>query len=442
MVERGDAAMIAPRMTRRGAVALGAAALAVGATVGGGPARAAQSGGEGLTTTKDIEAAWRRFCDGLYEAGREALALEPGADGGVQAEGLQFTTRALRGALDFRLDGYDTRHPHVTWLDRETAAAIPLAPNVDNSYVIARLDGRETYRLTISTDTIDELNLSIHAAHYAEAGFGQMWGNVTLEDLKPQNGRLEVILSATPQPGNWLQIGEQAKFMFLRIYYFDWEKGRPPAVSLTCLSAKDAKPNSIPPDHLVAGLDETMTWMRHQISHEHAFAEKFLARTGGKKNFFFTPQQEANGPQAYRYGGAEFDLGPDEAMVVEFKPPNARYWIVQWHRLPWGDSADFFNHITSLNHRQAHVDSDGLVRLVFAARDPGVQNWISTEGRRNGLVYTRWFWSEDPEPPAITSQVVKVSEVRKALPTDTPAFGAEQRAQQMAIRRRHLQLRY
>src|SRR4029079_14172924 len=103
-----------------------------------------------------------RFCDGLHEAGRELLALEPGADAAGQAEGLQFATRALRSALDFRLDGYDPRPPHVTWLDRESAAAIPLAPNVDNSYAIAKLDGRETYRLSITTDTIDEFNLSVH----------------------------------------------------------------------------------------------------------------------------------------------------------------------------------------------------------------------------------------------------------------------------------------
>ncbi|MET0732875.1 MAG: DUF1214 domain-containing protein [Casimicrobiaceae bacterium] len=426
-------------MTRRDALALSAAMLAGGIA---GPVTAAIDGGGLVTTTADIEAVWRRFCDGIYETGRRVLALAPNTSPASAAEALQFATRSLRLALDFRLDGYDPRHPHLIWVDRTSAAAIPLAPNVDNSYIFARLDGRETYRLSITTDTIDELNLSVHAGHYAEDAFVQQWGNVTLKELKPVNGRLEVILSATRHEGNWLQIGEQAKFMFLRIYYFDWQKGRPPAVSLTCLSANAPQPNSIPPEDLVAGLAETITWMRTQIENEQAFAKKFIARAGGKKNAFFAAQNETGAPQAYRYAGAEFELAPDEALVVEFRPPRGRYWIVQWHRLPWGDSADFFNHITSVNNHQAHVDSDGLVRLVFAAQDPGVQNWLSTEGRRNGLIYARWFWSDDPQTPQPVSRVVPVGEVRSRLPADTPSFGPEQRARQLDIRRHHLRLRY
>jgi hypothetical protein len=86
------------------------------------------------------------------------------------------------------------------------------------------------------------------------------------------------------------------------------------------------------------------------------------------------------------------------------------------------------------------VDSDGLVRIVVSAKDPGVQNWIDTEGRRTGLMFTRWFWADAPAVP--TCQVVSLSDVRSLLPGDTPNFGSQARAEQMAVRRRHLQLRY
>jgi len=182
-----------------------------------------------MSDIKGVEAAWRVFCDRVHEAGQQVLAMEPLSNGDQGAEALHFLTRALRGALDFRLDGGDPRHPHLTWWDRTTAGAAPLAPNLDNSYVLAQLDGRETYRLSVPIDTIDEFNLSLHAANYGEEGFAEQWGNVTLTDLKAVDGRVDVIFSSTPHEGNWLQMPDRAKFMFLRIYYFDWAKGAPPA---------------------------------------------------------------------------------------------------------------------------------------------------------------------------------------------------------------------
>ena len=60
------------------------------------------------------------------------------------------------------------------------------------------------------------------------------------------------------------------------------------------------------------------------------------------------------------------------------------------------DSGDFANHQTSLNLTQAHVDADDRVRLVVAATDPGVPNWIDTEGRPFGLVFWRFMLPEGP----------------------------------------------
>lgn len=397
-----------------------------------------------MTEPAEVAAAWEKFCGELRAFGEELCALAPVQDATHHAEALQFVTRTLRAGLDFRLDNYDPRHPRLIWWDRACAGAAPSAPNVDNSYVIAKIDGRETYRLTVPLDTIDELNLSIHGRYYGQPDSGPagVWGNVTLHELKHNGREVQVILSAKPQDReNWLEIGEEARFLFLRLYYFDWSKGRPPALELTCLSANEPAPNSIPPENLIGGLADTMAWLRSHILYEQQMAiGSFLKRSKGERNAYYAADYGGVAPPAYRYGNVEFELGPDEALVMEFKPPNARYWCVQWHRMPWGDSADFFNHITSINHRQGHVDSDGLVRIVVSAKDPGVQNWIDTEGRRTGLMFTRWFWADAPAVP--TCQVVSLSDVRSLLPGDTPNFGSQARAEQMAVRRRHLQLRY
>ncbi len=125
---------------------------------------------------------------------------------------------------------------------------------------------------------------------------------------------------------------------------------------------------------------------------------------------------------------------------MEFVPPQARYWVVQWHRLPWGDAADFLRTITSLNHRQCHVDDDAKVRIVISHRDPGVQNWLDAGGRRDGLLMNRWIWTTDNPVPEGT--VVAVDELHTVLPESTPRFSAAERAAQLAARRDHLARRY
>jgi hypothetical protein len=169
------------------------------------------------------------------------------------------------------------------------------------------------------------------------------------------------------------------------------------------------------------------------------WADRFLARTPGP-NECSTPEYETGAPGAIRYGGLRFQLKPDESLIMEFEPPDSKYWIVQWHRLPWGDSADFMNHITSLNNHQATLDSDGRVRIVIAHTDLGVHNWLSTEGRDEGIVIYRWIWSEDAPMP--TTKVVPSDTVRDVLPADTATVDAAGRERQLEARRRHLSLRY
>ncbi|MET0984340.1 MAG: hypothetical protein ABW034_02930 [Steroidobacteraceae bacterium] len=388
----------------------------------------------------DVATSWQSFCERIREIGNEMLQLEGTGSPERAAETLLFATRVLRGALEGRLDGFDSEYPRLMWWDRITAGSAPVAPNVDNSYVVAKIDGRQTYRLRIRLGSFDEVNISAHCGVYGEAGFQEKSRDVTLRDMTIADGHAELILSNQAQQGRGLEIPAAAKWLFIRIYYYDWEKGAPPEVTLSCTSVHERPPNSIPASHLMQGLHDAAEWLRNQVLADREFTQHFFGRANGKKNVFFAASHEAAGPPAIRYGGAEFELAPNEALITEFEVPKAPYWIIQWHRKPWGDSADFFNHITSLNHLQARRDADGKVRIVFAHEDPGIQNWISTERRSTGIIYTRWFWSETVPVPI--GKVVPFAEVRAHLPAETPAFSPDQRARQLAIRRAHLARRY
>jgi hypothetical protein len=55
---------------------------------------------------------------------------------------------------------------------------------------------------------------------------------------------------------------------------------------------------------------------------------------------------------------------------------------------------DYANRRISRNRRQTRLDPDGSFRLVIAHRDPGVANWLDTEGRGFGIVFWRFMLPE------------------------------------------------
>jgi hypothetical protein len=96
--------------------------------------------------------------------------------------------------------------------------------------------------------------------------------------------------------------------------------------------------------------------------------------------------------------------------------------------------------VTSLNHRQATLGTDGRLQLVVAHRDPGVANWLDTMGRHVGLLNYRHFWGS--ALPTLRTVVVPFDDVRAALPADTTLVDTDARQRELAARREHLAWRF
>src|SRR5262249_20248332 len=80
-----------------------------------------------------------------------------------------------------------------------------------------------------------------------------------------------------------------------------------------------------------------------------------------------------------------FELGPDEALVVEARPPECDYWmfVLSNH---WLETLDYTRHRITLNHHAAVLEPDGSVQVVVAGRDPGHPNWLDTAGHVRGTI--------------------------------------------------------
>jgi hypothetical protein len=109
------------------------------------------------------------------------------------------------------------------------------------------------------------------------------------------------------------------------------------------------------------------------------------------------------------YASGPFELGPDEALVLDVQFPACAYaGAALWNR--FGQTIDPRFHRSTINSSEAATADDGTCRIVVAARDPGVANWLDTGGRRRGTVFWRFLLAEEPPPP-IRSWVVPVDEV-------------------------------
>ena len=122
----------------------------------------------------------------------------------------------------------------------------------------------------------------------------------------------------------------------------------------------------------------------------------------------------------------------DEVLVLEHDEPDAHYWNWSVHHLHRFDSGAWHHRPMSCNGHQAHVDADGRVRLVVAARRPGVPNWLDTQGEPLGLVVYRYVGARTRPQP--TARVTPLAELRELLPPDHPVTEPEERREQLADR--------
>lgn len=96
------------------------------------------------------------------------------------------------------------------------------------------------------------------------------------------------------------------------------------------------------------------------------------------------------------YSMAPYLLGPDEALVIAAAWPECRCANVNlWNRQM--QTFDYLRHRSALNRASTvEVRDDGTFTVVVAHEDPGVPNWLDTEGRPFGLVFWRYMLPEGP----------------------------------------------
>jgi hypothetical protein len=138
--------------------------------------------------------------------------------------------------------------------------------------------------------------------------------------------------------------------------------------------------------------------------------------------------------QVYVMG--RFDLKPDEAFVVDVGDGGAEYFTVPLSNI-WGTTLELVDRTGSLNKAQSVANVDGTYTYVIAATDPGVANWIDSDGLGEGILTLRMaeFGGDGPkENLGARGRVVKLDRLDVEVPTLRRVTAAE-RTTELAERR-------
>jgi hypothetical protein len=103
-------------------------------------------------------------------------------------------------------------------------------------------------------------------------------------------------------------------------------------------------------------------------------------------------------------------------------------------------SMDFLYRPVSYTPARTRVDGDGVVRLVISHDDPGVHNWLDTQGFSRGNLTYRNLMSRNAA--TFATRLVKRTELPGALPPGTAMVTHDERVAQLQQRYHGVKLRY
>jgi hypothetical protein len=378
-------------------------------------------------------ALWSELCRTL-EAAREQLRDPDFPDDPAdEPEYLRYLLRFFASGIESCIEHQDPDHPEFTRmmdLNRRWGLDSP-----DHLYLFAPVCGENTYRIHGEPGTANLVDLQVNEGHFALGSVGAVRtiGSLALDDMvRERDGSLVVTLGGGSPGPNHIALTEEARFVQVRQVFADWEREQPADLVIERVGGPVLRPR-VDAGQIHERIELLRTWMTKGGALWRDMSKLMLSLP---PNTLRIPDVEQSGEQGglkgQAYGLGCFACEPDEAVILEWQPPPCRHWSVSlatW----WWEAIDFAARQSSLNHTQAQLDSDGRFRGVIAHQDPGVPNWLDAAGHRRGTLIARFVLAERaPEP---SHRVVKLADLRDALPADTPEVSPADREAVLERRR-------
>lgn len=390
-----------------------------------------------------LQSAWDEFCARLRRAGEQVFKDANPASGVHRADAFRFLTQNLGQAFDLALETRDSRYPALHTFCGPTRKLG--GDCADFTYQQAWIDGGSAYRLTGNRGTSRFFNVTVQGPRVPGPGvLHEPFGDTPEANLfghqlsVADNGQFELYIGGPERGPNWLPTTPGSRKLFIRQGFDRWDE-LPAQLRIERIDMAAPKPLPTP-----GTMVEAMGWAGDFVTGLMADWPDFPFTYGGV---------DADNPNAFPDVGATdadrkrgraaanmyWELQPDEALIVEFDAHDGLWMLTNMG--VFFNSMDYLYRPVSYTPSRTKVDRDGRVRLVMAHRDPGVHNWLDTQGfERGNLTYRHML---EGGPVALDTRTVKSDELMTALPADTATVTAAERTAAMwdrfhGIRRRYL----
>jgi hypothetical protein len=393
--------------------------------------------------------AWNAFTRELGRIGEKITGPTGARTPRERAEGYRYLVRLLSAAHELEMES-DRRHPRLARM--MTPLRKFKGDGTDTLYHEAKLDERLAYRLVVRRGEGLFFSATVYA--YDEHGRYKIVDTLIDEQMRFEDVAGEQVatihLSASLPEGtrNWIRLEGERPILFMREYFPEFvscvDDGRQRAARMTieCVSDVPA-PGPYSEEELAAGLRRIVDFVEdatevsiglsifaglNLISYEKSQQGQRADVThiadgrlilGEARDDAYTPEELARmidpklvannlpGP-GIQYLGAWYRLRGDEAIRIQGKDVPCRYWSCQI-LTRYLESGDYRHHRVGINNRQVKLAGDGSFTIYACHENPGVDNWISTQGYENGHILIRTLLA-DPLMEAEFS-VLKLAEI-------------------------------
>ena len=371
-----------------------------------------------------LDAAWKVWIDSQEAAIQTVRTAEGIPRTAVdEAEGYRWITRLASLAQEWFIEKSDPLHPQL--FQSQTEYRKLLVDNPDVRYGFCALDETRTYRLVGTRGEAAYIGLTF-GTPVGQGPVGGRTGTTVQAHVDQfelgRHGEVDILIvpaggSPATHPKNCIEMALGTGQLAVRETFFDRRVDKPADLRVELVD--DEAPPVLGAEELAGKLEFAGLFLQFVAAtavnmwHDTADNVNTFGGTAGAEHVAAQDDEIRSHSNAeMTYHGGRWVLGEGQALVVTVHDPPTEflYWGLTTSTA-WMESLDYRYTTTNLNNKTAQRSGDGDWRLVISPTDPGVSNWLDTQGRREGYMIVRWVLADGPPHP--TCELVPIASLKR-----------------------------